>query len=414
MKIRAIVILTIITVLSFCGCGNKEKDSSLNTETTSSYIEDETSEEQLSEVITSEEITTTYEEIISTTEETTIEESESESIEETTENVETTTKKTVNKTTKNTTKKTSNSDNKEETTTSIINQGPLYEFYKNVEKILAEIIRPDMNELDKVMSIHEYIRLNIRYDYENYINNTIPVESYYAFGALKNGVAVCSGYAELFYEMATMAGIEAIVVEGYSAYNNVGHAWNQVKIDGNWYNLDVCWDDTEATGFEYQYCLIGDDEFYESHIPVSHIYACTKGFDESSLIKSIIKISNDDSTAYAANKEELYLRISEMVSKGKTEFYIYVPCVGFDFNYMYEAFDKVKKPFEPLGTPFQDNHMRYHIELMENAYVVENASDLDKIFTEQSDNIEDIILWYYDEAIISEESAFEIINNQYP
>ena len=44
--------------------------------------------------------------------------------------------------------------------------------------ILKKIITPKMTDFDKVLAIHDYIIDNVEYDHENYIKNTIPIESY--------------------------------------------------------------------------------------------------------------------------------------------------------------------------------------------------------------------------------------------
>ena len=45
-------------------------------------------------------------------------------------------------------------------------------------------------------------------------------------------------------------GIECIIVLGTgitqpdAKTGKINHAWNKVKLDGKWYNMDVCWADT--------------------------------------------------------------------------------------------------------------------------------------------------------------------------
>ena len=44
-------------------------------------------------------------------------------------------------------------------------------------------------------------------------------------------------------------------------YNNVGHAYNLVKLDGKWYWVDSCWDDYGGNRVSYNYFLRGSDKF---------------------------------------------------------------------------------------------------------------------------------------------------------
>jgi transglutaminase/protease-like cytokinesis protein 3 len=65
-------------------------------------------------------------------------------------------------------------------------------------------------------------------------------------------IAVCDGYAKLFKTLCDYAGVESEVILGYGkcylekdAKFRTNHTWNAVKIDSNWYLLDVTW----ASGF---------------------------------------------------------------------------------------------------------------------------------------------------------------------
>lgn len=105
--------------------------------------------------------------------------------------------------------------------------------------IISKIIKPEMNEFEKELAIHDFLVLNTRYDVKNYENNTIPTSSYNIDGVLLNGVAVCEGYAQTFKMLLEKVGIESIVV----SEPRINHAWNMVKIDGEYYHVDVTWND---------------------------------------------------------------------------------------------------------------------------------------------------------------------------
>ena len=109
------------------------------------------------------------------------------------------------------------------------------------DAIISKVISPSMNQLEKEIAIHDYIVANFEYDYANYQRGTIPKASYTAYGLLVRGKAVCAGYAEAFVLLMKKVGIECIVVSGYGKEER--HAWNQVRIDDVWYNVDITWDD---------------------------------------------------------------------------------------------------------------------------------------------------------------------------
>lgn len=109
---------------------------------------------------------------------------------------------------------------------------------------------------------------------------------------LKNGLlkgkCVCAGYADILRNALAMVGIEAKYISGdvidevISAkdfdkrkfkkdvnFEKIGdkvfilgsHAWNKVKLDDKWYNVDVTWDAVKVrSGMNPTYCLRTDEE----------------------------------------------------------------------------------------------------------------------------------------------------------
>ncbi len=144
-------------------------------------------------------------------------------------------------------------------------------YYNKAKTVISQIIKPGMTDFQKEKVIHDYIVNNVRYDIENYNNDTIPRESYSPYGALIKGVAVCEGYAGATDLLLNLAGIESIVVSG-NADNGEGiggHAWNIVKINGMYRHLDTTWDDPVTSNGEnvlrYNYFNLTDDEISIDH-----------------------------------------------------------------------------------------------------------------------------------------------------
>lgn len=75
-----------------------------------------------------------------------------------------------------------------------------------------------------------------------------------AYGALVNGLAVCDGYAELYQYLLYLNGIQSFRVTGVanSGEKTENHAWNLVRIDGQYYFSDPTWADGTNKPF-YQY-----------------------------------------------------------------------------------------------------------------------------------------------------------------
>ncbi len=127
------------------------------------------------------------------------------------------------------------------------------EIKQKVEEIVAEIIEPGMSELEKELAINEYLCNTCEYDnaaLENaaahdyaYVDSEFD-DSFTAYGALINGRCVCAGYAGAFKILADAAGLDAVVVTGVLD-GNLPHAWNKVRVDGEWLILDVTNNDSE-------------------------------------------------------------------------------------------------------------------------------------------------------------------------
>ena len=112
------------------------------------------------------------------------------------------------------------------------------EFDAVVEEIL-EGVTDSMSDYEKELYFHDEVAKRVVYNEATHAHN--------AYGALVGGVAVCEGYAEAFQVLLHKVGIRAYLVEGSSINPSTGqpegHEWNAVEIDGNFYYVDVTWDD---------------------------------------------------------------------------------------------------------------------------------------------------------------------------
>lgn len=156
-----------------------------------------------------------------------------------------------------------------------------------VNHFISTHIRPDMTDFEKEIEIIKYLVSTVSYDIDELSNDTLFInDSYKAYGALVNHKAVCSGYAKAFDLMAKTCGLSTTVVTGEainSASQNGAHAWNQIYLDGEWYNVDVTFEDpiTNVTLGANQlfnnYINCTDAEFASNHIrETGHSCTATK------------------------------------------------------------------------------------------------------------------------------------------
>lgn len=133
---------------------------------------------------------------------------------------------------------------------------------KRVKEIVSSLALNGKTEYEKIKAIFNYIVKNVSYDSENKSDS-----SYSAYGALFNGKAVCQGYTQLFYRLATESGISCRIVAGTSEGAN--HTWVIAGIDGLYYLIDPTWDSIIQSKAP-QYFLKGKMDFDESTKGTEH------------------------------------------------------------------------------------------------------------------------------------------------
>lgn len=119
-------------------------------------------------------------------------------------------------------------------------------------------VTSDMDDYDKLKYFHDYLVLNCENDTESPYSETI-------YGALVQKKALCEGYAKAFSYLCNLAGIENTIVTGEISETEVMHMWNMVKLGGNWYHVDVTWDNPDdalharyQNVILYQYFMVTD------------------------------------------------------------------------------------------------------------------------------------------------------------
>ena len=85
--------------------------------------------------------------------------------------------------------------------------------------------------VEKAKFVHDYLINHSEYDY--------TLNSKTMYDLLINGKGTCGSYALSFKDAMDKLGIECTVV----LTDDLSHCWNQIKIDGKWYNVDVTWDE---------------------------------------------------------------------------------------------------------------------------------------------------------------------------
>ena len=113
-------------------------------------------------------------------------------------------------------------------------------FDSGVEKALSQV-NSSMSDTQKALVIHDYICDNAiypvlgnNYEYDKEIYHS-------AYGFFYDYNAVCAGYTLTYSYLMKQLGIEC----EYVSSSAMEHAWNKIKLDGKWYNVDLTFDNTD-------------------------------------------------------------------------------------------------------------------------------------------------------------------------
>lgn len=108
-----------------------------------------------------------------------------------------------------------------------------------------------------IVSLMDYMK------YVNTLNSKIMNSCLVNAFVLRNGV--CLDYSIALWKCLDRLNIDCNVVKGFAfgkqeenSASMFNHAWNQVKIDGKWYNVDLTWTKSMSTT---KFLLVNDEDF---------------------------------------------------------------------------------------------------------------------------------------------------------
>ena len=112
---------------------------------------------------------------------------------------------------------------------------------KEFETALS-MVNSEMSDFDKALVLHDYLVAYVNYpDPEKQVDGVdcYKEEHYTMAELLCRGEGVCCAYARVYRALLDECNIPAITVDS----TELNHEWNMIYIDGNWYHVDVTWDD---------------------------------------------------------------------------------------------------------------------------------------------------------------------------
>jgi hypothetical protein len=141
------------------------------------------------------------------------------------------------------------------------------EFNSALISITNRVSRID-GDYERVKFLHDYIISKVTYDEEAYREGDAADEKtqalpYTAYGALLEGKALCGGYAKLFELVMHRLGYDCEYVTGTAGGGP--HAWNLIRLDGDYYYIDLTWDDNDEGFASYTYFCVNDEVLRRTH-----------------------------------------------------------------------------------------------------------------------------------------------------
>lgn len=109
---------------------------------------------------------------------------------------------------------------------------------RGVSEALATV-DASMSDLQKAIVLHDYLTVNCEYDKERLDAGGVPNESHTIYGVFADRIAVCDGYALAYKYLLSQVGIDCYMVTS----DEINHAWNMIVLNGEYYQVDVTWDD---------------------------------------------------------------------------------------------------------------------------------------------------------------------------
>lgn len=140
-----------------------------------------------------------------------------------------------------------------------------------VDELINLLLTDDMDDYEKIKTIHDYIINNTKYDIERNEENTSKYNSYTAYGPLFEGFATCNGYTDLMAIFLTKLGYnnyKVATTPEEMTNSSTGHIWNAVFFENKWLHIDLTWDDPVSNDNRdylfYTYFLVTTDAMHEA------------------------------------------------------------------------------------------------------------------------------------------------------
>ena len=188
--------------------------------------------------------------------------------------------------------------------------------YPSVNSIVQSAVaqcnaETDGSDYAKALWLHDWLLNQLDYD------KSLKWSS--AESALTRGLGTCQSYESAYSKLLTAAGIEN--AETRDTYD--GHTWNAFKIDGEWYQVDCTWDDSNDDWYNFDerrlYFGLTDELMSIAHPGHAKIYTAAGYATRSISLANNYFVKSGEAAKWVASYKD---RIQENLNAGKTQFSI--------------------------------------------------------------------------------------------
>ena len=188
--------------------------------------------------------------------------------------------------------------------------------YPSVNSIVQSAVaqcnaETDGSDYAKALWLHDWLLNKLDYD------KSLKWSS--AESALTRGLGTCQSYESAYSKLLTAAGIEN--TETRDTYD--GHTWNAFKINGEWYQVDCTWDDSNDDWYNFDerrlYFGLTDELMSIAHPGHAKIYTTAGYATRSTSLANNYFVKSGEAAKWVASYKD---RIQENLNAGKTQFSI--------------------------------------------------------------------------------------------
>lgn len=256
---------------------------------------------------------------------------------------------------------------------------------------LAEFAKEHIKDEERLASFFYYwIGSNIEYDQELFqkitagtITNKKFARSQDEYQVYERRKGVCAGYANLFKWFMEEMDIEAVVISGHirdqrnhyvelSSDDNYRHAWNAIKLNGEWMLIDTTWGTSENTTTSKFYFDIKPEFAIISHYPENSKWQLLKDplsleeFNKSKFVQPIWFFVG-------------FLDIPKLMSDKDYYYFVFQtnPNKSWSVGLQYSSDNLNFKPLKRIDPIVQDGYTYYRFdkdEIPEKAFMKVNIS----------------------------------------